>query len=267
MKQGWSSDEFVYHWKYYTSPSRASASDIEFMKKLIRKKGKKAKVLVLGATPEYRNICGELKIPVTMIDWKKFNVNYLKSEVKNKPKEVFIEGNWMKVKLKDKFDVILGDNVLNIFSKKDLPKLLKNVSLMLSKDGVFLARTHIKKKNERFTLLKIIKDYKIKNYRYGIYAGFLHNFYYLFYNKKKDCVIWKECYKKAKELLNKGLIDKEAMDYCDKLSWENRDFRVYFPPKDKLKRIVSKYFRIANIFYGKEKYLENRSPVYVLMKK
>src|SRR3989338_5753606 len=128
MPKDWS-DEFVHHWNYFIGPARASPSDLRFIKKKILEKDRDAKVLVLGATPGYRNLCGELDIPVTLIDFKRYNYEYLSDEVKNKPKERFVEGNWMDTVLPEKFDIILADNVLNVVpTKENIRIVLKNRS-------------------------------------------------------------------------------------------------------------------------------------------
>src|SRR3989344_2304130 len=123
-------DDFVKHWKYYLPPSRASPSELHFIKEKIIEKGKQAKILILGSTPEYRNLCGELKMPVTLLDFSRQNYEYLAREVKHKPKETFILGDWITTHLPHRFDIILGDNAINVVLKKDQLTFLKNVAKM-----------------------------------------------------------------------------------------------------------------------------------------
>ena len=145
----------VQHWKYYLPPARASPSDLEFIKNKILEKiskydGDKSKVnvLVLGSTSEYRNLCGELGISCYCFDFSKYNHEYLGKEVKNKPKEVFVEGNWLdgipKVLKKEdkglkgeKFDIILADNVLNVTVRKQHQALFATISKLLKEGGLF----------------------------------------------------------------------------------------------------------------------------------
>ncbi|MBW2982295.1 hypothetical protein KY343_05430 [Candidatus Woesearchaeota archaeon] len=268
MKQDWRSREFVCCWKYYLPPARASPSDLRFIKKKILEKGKNPKVLILGSTPEYRELCGKLKIPIKLLDFSKKNYKYLAREVKHKPKETFIQGNWLDTKLKEKFDIILGDNVINMLKKKDIPKLLKNVSHMLEKDGLFMPRTYIRDKGEHYTPEQIIKEYREKNYRYGLYAGTARAIYIT--ALKNEHYVMNDLYKIVKKLYKKGLITKKELEFYGKnLGWENRNFNFFMPLREKLNKLLSKYFKIVEIFNCSETFpfLKNKIPLHVLRRK
>lgn len=270
MKKDWT-DDFVYHWKYYLVPARASPSDLEFIKQKILEKinklGKNISILVLGSTPEYRNLCSELGIPVTLLDYNRKNYEYLATEVKNKPKEIFIEGNWLTALPKEKFDIILGDNAINIIKKKDLPLLCANISQMLKKDGFFMPRTYIRDKDERWTGEEAISQYRKEANGKSLYTWAGRNFYLAAYNFKIDKVVLKDVWDLIKKLHNKGLIsDKEIGEYS-RLSYEGRELEFFIPVKEELDKIFLKFFNIKEIFNGTEPYLKNKFPLHVLAKK
>ncbi len=267
MKKGtWADELFVYHWKYFTSPARACAADLKFIKAKIKEKGKDVKVLILGATPEYRNLCGQLKIPVTLIDYSKKNYLYLRREVKNKPKEKFVQGNWTTAALKEKFDVILGDNVINMMKRKDTLKMYANVSKMLKDDGLFLARTYIREKGERYTGEKAIKEYRKIGKRIGL-CGSARNLFLAVYNFRKDYLVFKDVWTLVEDLHARKIItDKELSGYR-KFSWEDRNFIFFMPLRKDLEKDLSKFFKINGAFYGLKDYLRKKLPLYVLTKK
>lgn len=266
MPKDWA-DEFVYHWKYYIAPARASPSDLEFIKKKILQKGRAAKILVLGATPEYRNLCGELGIEVTLLDFSRKNYEYLANEVKNRPKETFVEGDWLNTVLDEKFDIILGDNVIDMINKKDLKALLSNISRMLKKDGLFMPRTYVRDKGERYNPEQVIKEYREERKGQPLFTGTIRNLNLAAYNFKKDRVIFKDMWKIVKDLHGRGIVSDEELEEYRNFSFENRDFRLFIPLRGELDKALSKFFDIKEIFYGTEEYLKGQLPLHVLMKK
>lgn len=263
IKKDWS-DEFVHHWKYYIGPARASPSDLEFIKKKILEKGKDTNILILGATPEYRNLCGELGMGVTLIDFKRYNYEYLGREVKNRPKETFYEGNWLNTVLNEKFDIILADNVINVMAKADVPKLLRNVSRMLKVGGLFMPRTYVREKGETYTGEKAVKEYREERKGQALYSGIVRNMYIAAYDFKKERVVLRDVWKIAVDMRKKGLMtDEEVMEFS-KLSTENREFSFFIPEREIHEKALSEFFDIKEIFYGKEEYLRDKLPLYVL---
>jgi cyclopropane fatty-acyl-phospholipid synthase-like methyltransferase len=168
-KEQWRQD-FVHFWKYYIVPARASSSDLEFIKKKILEKGSGVRVLILGSTPEYRNLCGELGISVTCFDFSEYNYKYLTDEVKNKPQERFVNGNWFTHTLDEQFDIILGDVVINLQVKEKLPDLFRNIAEWLALGGLFMPRTYIRDKGETCTAEEAIRRYREKKGQ-SLYTG------------------------------------------------------------------------------------------------
>lgn len=265
MKKDWS-DEFVYHWKYYKSPARPSNSDLKFIKQVIISKGKNAKVLMLGATPEYRNICGQLNISVTLIDFSKKNYQYLNREIKNKPKEKFVKGDWLKTVLDEKFDIILADNVVNMLKKKKINKLLSNVSKMMEDDGYFMPRTYVRDNGEKYTGEKSIKEYRKEYPKDGVCSGTIRNLVLASYDFKKDYTMLKDVWKVVLNLYDKKIISSKELKEYENLSL-NRDFLFFMPLRSDLRKKFSKFFKIKEIFYGSEKHLKKNLSLHVLTRK
>ncbi len=267
MKKDWSSDDFVHHWKHYLPPARASPSDLKFIKKKILEKGKGVKILVLGATPEYRNLCGELGAPVTLFDFSKRNVDYLAQEVKNRPQERFIEGNWIKDIVEEKFDIILADNVINVIKKSDVESLFKNVSGMLKIGGLFMPRTYVRDKGERYTPEEAIREYREERKGQKLYSATVRNLHMSVYDFKNDRHLFSDVWKAIKQLYEKGVITKHEFEEYRKLGHEGRNFQFYIPLREELDKKMEKFFKIKDRFYGSEKYLKDQFPLYVLTKK
>lgn len=263
MGKDWEDNTFVHHWQHYKPPARASPSDLKFIERKILEKGKTAKVLILGSTPEYRNLCGKLNMNVTVLDFSKYNQEYLLREVQMQPNETFVEGNWLTTRLNEKFDIILGDNVVNVISKNDVPQLFSNISRMLEKDGYFLPRTYVRDANERISIeasLKVSRSHK----KSSIFTWLGRDLYVLGYDFDKDCLIMKDIWQVVVDLFNKKSITEEELDELRNLSWENREFSFYIPLKEDLNLLISQFFDIIEVFYGKEDYLKDKFPLHVL---
>jgi len=264
-KKDWSSEDFVTHWKYYESPARAIGSELEFVEKKIKEKGPEVKVLILGSTPEYRNICVKLGIKVTLLDFSKDNYEYLSDEVKDTSNETFVEGNWLKTKLGGEFDIILGDHAPNMLNfKKEYALLFENVSKMLKKDGFFIPRTYIRFQGENITPEEVIKKYEKIKKKYGIIPGSLREFFLSAYDYEKDECTLGGVFIKIKEMCDKGLLTDEELDFFEnKLSLKDRDFHFSMPEIKEFEKLALEYFEIVEVFYGTEPYLEDKLPMHV----
>jgi hypothetical protein len=277
-KSGDWTTNFVHYWKYYSPPARASPSDLRFIEAKIKGRIAKCgndniKVLVLGATPEYRNLCGELGVHCYCFDFSKYNYEYLTAEIKSdfkpKLKEVFIEGNWVEKVLDDKFDIILGDNVLNLVFGEDLSKMLNNIRNMLKKEGIFMPRSYIMDKDERLTAEEAVKQYREEGSKKPIYSWLGRDLYLptQLLDMKKGFFMLKDMWLLIIGLHNKGLLTNNELEEFSKLSYENREFRFFLPVLEDFENLLNEFFIIKETFYGTEPYLKNKFPLHVLMRK
>jgi len=156
-------------WSQYASPFRLSHNDIENYKKSLRSLESERKVLILGSTPELRDICAEAELDVTVAD---FSLAMMENmfrfmKVGSKFKEKWIKADWLALDnfLKDGFfDVILGDMVLRNIEPERQNYFLEKIGNLLKPEGFFIGRAHFF--NERLTELKaeeIIREI-FKNY-------------------------------------------------------------------------------------------------------
>ena len=147
-------------WKYSSPPSIPSKEDLEIYKSFLE--DYKGNLLVLGATPQLRDLVFELGFNTYTIDINREMILAMNKLRKYKDeKEIVKIANWLNTPFKnDFFDIIVGDCVLfNIeFDRKET--FLKEVKRILKKDAYFITRTmHLWKTFKKRDNEEILKSF------------------------------------------------------------------------------------------------------------
>ncbi len=138
--------EFAQRWKkYYTPPGAPSPAFAALYKKYTLKaiKNKKnPKILILGATPELRQVMYNVKAEITIIDINIEMILAMTELVKNKRKdEIIVRGDWLSNPLADNYyDVVMGDLVIPNIPWNLQLNFLNKISNLLKKGGYFLSK-------------------------------------------------------------------------------------------------------------------------------
>jgi len=144
-KSDWSSALSM--WDKYTSPFRPSIVDIDNYFLILKRLKQKRNILLLGATPEIRDILANLGLKVLIADFSQemligmtnHGVGIIESS------EKWVKTDWMdmnKFIKNDYFDLILGDLVLRNIEPDSQINFLKEISELLNKNGYFVGRIH-----------------------------------------------------------------------------------------------------------------------------
>lgn len=264
-RQKWTND-MANKWKNYKPPIRPSKDDLavfrQFLEKKIKEK-KNPKVLILGSTPEFRDLINSKGLTAYVCDYKKDNYTALKLLKKTKGKEILIAQDWRNLKLKHKFDLVFAEASLNMVKKKEVPLILRSVRQILDDKGLFIAKTWIRISTKNLSLKKIIATYRRKykgkdfknwmnqelhSYRYKEDKGSLHRQYLWF-----------------RELYGKGTITKKEFSSIEGLSYETTPLTLFLPTKTEFLKIAKKHMKIEEIIIPKQ-VGTNKIPIYVLGK-
>ena len=81
--------ELAKTWKKYRPPSRPSPTEVKVFEKYIKALPKNARILLLGSTPEIRNLAAKYKKNVIVSDWSEDVSKALKLIVRKSAKEEF----------------------------------------------------------------------------------------------------------------------------------------------------------------------------------
>lgn len=183
-------------WKkgLYTAPGRPNSSEIAIYKKCVRQaiKGKKnPRALVLGATPELRDLLAELKIETFLCDMS-IEMMLAMSEIIAKAKsekEVWIKAPWEQNPMPDKsLDVIIGDLAIG-----NVPWALKNKFItkqyqLLKPGGHFIHRIFFQPEHFFTDAQSILNFFDELKYNPIRHTELLIYLTYLSFDKKKRCV-------------------------------------------------------------------------------
>lgn len=134
-------------WQKVCSPWRPSFSDEIIYKNIISRFDSRSPVLILGATPEIRDIIYEFKFDerfVVDVSAEMFKEMGLIRENKIDNEEKFIEANWLSLPFEpSSFEAIVSDLPFWVlFSLEEHEIFLKECHRVLKKNGSFIVRTH-----------------------------------------------------------------------------------------------------------------------------
>lgn len=148
----WTWDEKTWYrfWKKCEPPWRPSKGEIRFYEKIVKKilkKSENPKVLVLGSTPEIRDLLAKYRqIEVTIIDLNMPVYRAWTRLMKHKnPREKLIRADWLKMPLPaDYFDLVFGHGVFSNIEIKKHDLSYRNIKRVVKKDGyVILAQGYL----------------------------------------------------------------------------------------------------------------------------
>lgn len=158
------------HWGAVGSPWRPSLSDLSGYRQLISSSFPRAKILILGATPELRDLaaqCGgertvvDISLPMLMTMGSRTNVSKIDDEI-------IVKSEWCSAPLRENyFDLIIGDMVWWVISVETQRRLASKMARWLRSDGMFVARFRLRdpltKKEDGLATVSRYADLFIKN--------------------------------------------------------------------------------------------------------
>lgn len=241
-------------WKNYLPPVRPSTSELAVIEKyfvdlLNRKPQKKLKLAILGCTVEFRSLAHKYGMDVTLIDMSKLHYEILsKQYMAYIGPEEFIALDWRYMKTKKKFDIVLGDLVVNMLDTENRDSMLKNISGILDRDGVFISRNWIMPKNVLANFADVVK-YVRKKYPLVHFYTTTAGFVYPAYINDTEFADVAKLKSDLEELNKKKLIKKSEYKYWhDRLKYEIKGVSV--TSLKFLNKQFSRYFKIIGIKEG-----------------
>ena len=265
-------------WKNMDVPNIPSKDEQEIYEKYIKKikaRNKDAQALVFGATVEIRDLLCKNKIKTVVCDLSLEMILALTSlcQYKVAENEVWVRGGWLSVPLTDNyFDLILADGSINQLPGKLYDAFLETAKLLLAKDGLFVQRTAVTRKDYLRPDHEILEHYLNQK---DPSPDIVFETLFLFssaVDKKTLEVSVNGIYRVMDLHLKKvkGARKKKLQMIINKMEGSyNRSNKTWTVPLlSDMTKLYKKYFQIVKIEFGKEydQFIPGY-PIYVLKKK
>jgi hypothetical protein len=269
-KTSWIKDK-AHDWVNYLPPARPATSELAIIEKYVADKVRKTpsraiRVAVLGSTVELRSLGHKYEAEVTVIEFSKHHYDVLSRQyMLYKGKENLLIADWRKIKTKERFDFVFGDNVLNMLNTEGRLMLLKNAAAMLKKDGMFITRDYVKIGKMPRNWKEIIELRSKKYASAHFFTATQHLAFTAYMDSATEFTDVDKLIKELKELKKKGKVKaSEANFFLSRISKDRRGISV--PTLRDLQKQMRKHFRIVKMDAGEEifsKYLK----IHVLQRK
>lgn len=264
--------------KYISSPAHPCQSQLKNWKEIIKKEIKiksGSRALILGSTPELRDLALDLGFKVTVVDINSVMTFAMTSLMKNKDlsREKRMIGNWLRMKFpKNYFDLILGDATFcQILKLKDLESLMVKLRNFLKPKGIILIRELVRLR--KAPIVEREKDwiFWLNKYKNGFIDKMDLHFFLKYqsdannFKTSPDLIDGKPVFYKLKTLYLKGKVPKDFYD------WYGKTFGN--PPVSKLlliflendlEKLLRKYFKLTILKFCSEHYHCRYMPQYLL---
>ena len=258
-------------WTNMTWPNRPSVSELAIYTKVLRESQKRLperkKCLILGSNVEFRDWAYEEDLDVSIMQNNEAYhlATYRELRHKNAPYHVILK-DWRNVNFDNKYDFIVGDELIGNLGSMPLDKFMKNVSASLKQDGYFLSKSFYKPNNYQPKTLEQIFDNYNKNCNVLNPISACIFDLTLLYTRKDGVVDFKKLDKAIKDAYQQKLIDKETYIKLSSIGVDQMDYDFFIPTVEEYEKIARKYFVIENILYTDDVGHEN-FPIYILRKK
>lgn len=260
--------------KLYWPPGKPTKQERKIYRKFIRecfRKGrlKRAKILLLGATPSLRDELAKFNAEVTLIDLSKNIIRAMNRLINHKKKEIIVEGNWIRTPLPaGYFDIVIGDIVLANIDAKNRDRFLKEVKRVLKPRGYWIHRLFYMPSGWGYdTTEKILKKFSKMRHNYDrnteLFECFLTNTYNpktheVYTSKIKEAL--KKYWKNGRYVYPDNNKVEELMNRAHEM-WKPFKKMWHTGTKKDVFLWISKYFDIVKEDYATDHFFGESFPI------
>jgi SAM-dependent methyltransferase len=261
---GWT-EKLANQWSEYRPPSRPSSSEVDIFESYIKTMPKNSSILLLGSTPEIRDLAAKYGMKITICDWSEEIFKALKLLTKDENyKEGFSKQDWREMKFTEKFDMVIGDCAITVVAYGDVGKVLENIREAVKENGLVIQRIWARNKRQDYSLDDIARIFREKPENVHWYTQMLFPVFLHYYDTENESLSGEEIYQKMQEDYEKGKISGELLELFSLVKNHKTPNNVLL--KEELEKLLGKYFKITKVEYGKDDFKEN-SPIYIMKSK
>ncbi|MFH0875731.1 MAG: class I SAM-dependent methyltransferase [archaeon] len=261
---------------YFTPPSRISGDEVKkYREWLKRLKRPEMKALVLGVTPEIRELLFALGYKITCIDINPEMIKAMDSVIKTKdPNEIIINENWLGNSIPShSFDIVVGDCVLENVLWEQRDELLFEIVRILKPNKLFITRIFtVPRKKPYNNIHEVLEKFSEKEPNYRSALEFIFDLQILFYTERDH----KGTFSKPKEEIEKLRVNGRFSFKSEKLNklldlvwnfWCQKYVNkvYYYPYQDEEEIRVQNFFKIEEKFnQAQDNEYSKYTPMYIL---
>ncbi len=259
-------DSHALDWRRsFGPPVRPTAAECRIYRRELIRLGKTANVLLMGSTPELREIVADLSFYLTVMDVKEKNYDDMPAmSGSTGHREKYLKMNWLDMRFDSEFDYIIGDNVLSILPPSDAAKIIENVHRALKPGARWITRVMVYNEGEDFispdTLNgRIGKCTTKKDIYEQLYVSFLS-----YYKNEIGSTVISEVYDRLKRDVDRGIFPSLCLEVFRTLS----DYKEenYLVERKQFERTIGERFSIIRSHDSTQPFSKNWV-IYVLGKK
>lgn len=267
------------NWKNFRPPIRPSVHDLAVFQKYLQekvkqnsKKGQSVRLLILGSTPELRDMAHDAGITLTICDYSKENYDALSSLCQKKGrelgKEVFLQQDWRSLTLSEKsngrFDIIFAEASFNMVGKDGLHEVLRSLQNVLADDGIIVAKTWTLLPTGGMTFDSLLQEYRTRYKEIRFLDAVNQLLLSLFYKQEHGSV--QKRYWTMKKYTDDGILTKEEFATLENHGYEASPHTIHLLPEEELIDLLKEYFSVIRIEYPAQIGM-NKIPIVVMGKK
>lgn len=264
-------DEMAARWGAFPPPIRPYGEEVALMKQLVEQRMQEVdgvRLLVLGSTPELRDLAADLGLVPTVVDYSRQHYDALtKLMVRQGTPENFIQSNWLEFHATEKYDIVLSEAAFNVVDRQDSDALYQQCFNWLKPDGLLLAKTWVRPPGVSQPLENLLVDFRnTEEEAFGFYSHACIPLILCFYNYEDESILLSDFAAGCERAYASDLIGRSEWMSIAMHSYESSNLRLYIPQEHALLSSLDPLFRLDQVMTI-EAANARYHPIYVLTRR
>lgn len=239
-------------WDKYLPPIRPYFEELSvfkyYIQQYLKNNSTKPEILILGSTPELRDVVYEFEIIPTVVDFSVENYTGMSLLRRMRGEDSFVEKNWLDLTDKDgRFDFIFSEAAFNVLPKASAKKMYRIASELLKNNGLIISKEWIRFSNKPYTIEHLVEKYRNSINTYGFYSFICIPLMLIFYDYKNERITLKDLDNGAQGLLRAGLITQKEYETIGIHEYQNVELELYIPEIYEFEKDMKEYLDLLCI--------------------
>jgi hypothetical protein len=255
-------------WEWIIPPSSPSLTELVVFDKYLASLPRAATVLILGSTPELRDLCFFRGLSATVVDYNPDTFRSLGRYLRHPDTARLVVQDWRTMALDTPYDAVIGDLAVNMVSVPEQSLVVKNTATVLKEGGLLIhrawARHGSKYSRDATTLSSILDEHNTHrqnaNYFYSLALPLI--FYY--FNEQEQSINVQDILQGLDSALANGLISADCL-YQFKRCWHRYLMPNWIQTAHDAQAMMNQHLATVSVERGTDFYSEF-CPIYVMQR-